>query len=112
MIQATFRDMLFLTSDPVAAAVLTLAAVIREERSDGLLSVQAAAKRLGLSTKTIYAMCADGSIKSKKIGRAIRIAPADLDRAEADGKTTPAVKLAGFSLSHASNLHANSRPAC
>ena len=46
----------------------------------GPLTVKEAAERLGVSPKTIYAMIASGKLIAQRIGRAIRIRPADLDQ--------------------------------
>jgi excisionase family DNA binding protein len=43
-----------------------------------LLTVMEAASRLGVSTSTIYAMCARGKLAHIRAGNVIRIAPGDL----------------------------------
>jgi excisionase family DNA binding protein len=44
-----------------------------------LLTVRAAAGRLGVSTATVYALCTSGQLAHARVGNSIRIAPADLD---------------------------------
>lgn len=45
-----------------------------------LLKIDEAAKMLGLSRSLVYALAADGGIPSQRIGRAVRIPLADLQR--------------------------------
>ena len=66
--------------DKAAAASLTLAAVMQSNADrveatlpDQMLTVIQAAKRLQLSTATVYARCMAGSLRSVRVGRAIRI---------------------------------------
>ncbi len=47
--------------------------------SNCAITVQQAADRLQLSTKTVYKLCADGVLPHKRVGRTIKIEPADLD---------------------------------
>jgi excisionase family DNA binding protein len=43
-----------------------------------LLTVKEVARQLGLSTATVYGLCADGRLPHIRILNAIRVAPADL----------------------------------
>ncbi|TMB12985.1 MAG: helix-turn-helix domain-containing protein [Deltaproteobacteria bacterium] len=44
-----------------------------------LLSVRDVAAYLAVSTKTIYALCAQGKLRHIRVLNAIRIAPSDVD---------------------------------
>jgi len=44
-----------------------------------LLSVMDVAERLAVSTKTVYALCASGTLRHFRVLNAIRVAPADLE---------------------------------
>jgi len=46
--------------------------------SDRLLTVREAARRLAVSTATVYGLCGRGELPHVRISNAIRIAPADL----------------------------------
>jgi excisionase family DNA binding protein len=46
--------------------------VVPQER---LLSVKEAAARLGVSTSTVYKLCAEGKLAHVRVSNAIRIAP-------------------------------------
>jgi excisionase family DNA binding protein len=53
------------------------------------LSVREAADRLGLSTATVYAACGAGQLAHHRVGMAIRILRADLDKFVEIGGTKP-----------------------
>jgi excisionase family DNA binding protein len=54
----------------------------------GLISIQAAAKRLGISRRTLYSRIALGHIRTVRLGgRVVRIDPADLARYVEERKT-------------------------
>jgi excisionase family DNA binding protein len=53
------------------------------------LTVKQAAERLNVSADLIYDLCQGGKLRHQKIGRTIRIRPADLDCVD----TTPKTKL-------------------
>ena len=55
---------------------------------DAPLTVQQAAKRFNIPARTLYALCADGSLRHSRIGTGrgtIRIKPPDLERLLANG---------------------------
>jgi len=67
---------------PVARVLLAECLAATEGKGD-LLTVREAAGRLGVSSKTIYALVAAGKLRHQRVGNgrgAIRIRPADLDR--------------------------------
>ena len=49
------------------------------DRLRTLLSVMEVAERLAVSTKTVYALCASGTLRHFRVLNAIRVAPADLE---------------------------------
>jgi excisionase family DNA binding protein len=49
------------------------------DRLRTLLSVMDVAERLAVSTKTVYALCASGTLRHFRVLNAIRVAPADLE---------------------------------
>ena len=51
----------------------------RTTSNDRPLTLQAAADRLGVSVETMRARVHDGTIPAARIGKAIRIRPADID---------------------------------
>lgn len=53
--------------------------------TDAPLSIAQAAEQFNLNERTLYALCADGSLKHTRIGRTIRIAPAELKRLVSQG---------------------------
>jgi len=53
--------------------------VDRFRRLRTLLSVRDVAERLAVSTKTVYALCASGTLRHFRVLNAIRVAPADLE---------------------------------
>lgn len=48
--------------------------------TDKLLTMREAAARLNISARTVWAMIQDGRLRAIRIGRAVRIAPAELER--------------------------------
>ncbi len=82
-VQQLYAKYLDLTEgDKAAAASLTLADVMLEERESPVpesLTVAEAAKRLHISPFTLYDLCARGEIIHHRVGRAIRLRPADID---------------------------------
>jgi excisionase family DNA binding protein len=76
---AAFRQQ---TADDVSAAILTLAAVLRNEQADETpLTVKQAAERLKVSADAIYDLCESGELPCQRIGKGrgtIRISPAAL----------------------------------
>jgi excisionase family DNA binding protein len=68
--------------DKAAAASLALADVMFEERESPVpesLTIAEAAKRLHIAPNTMYDLCARGEIIHHRVGRAIRLRPADID---------------------------------
>ncbi|HMO84680.1 MAG TPA: helix-turn-helix domain-containing protein [Lacipirellulaceae bacterium] len=74
-LESTYRRYLAITGDKIAAAILAAA----DTQPEHALTPKQAAARLGVSTDLIYAACASGKLPSRKIGRAVRIEPRDLD---------------------------------
>lgn len=54
----------------------------RENRAQGLLTAKQAAERLGVVPDTIWDWCQSKRLRHRKIGRMIRIDPADLEEFE------------------------------
>lgn len=79
MIEDNYRRFLELTGEPAAAALLTLAEAIEGKPAQTVLTVKEAAKAIGVSTDTIYELCNQNRLKHQRVGRAIRIQPADLE---------------------------------
>ena len=80
--------------DKAAAASLTLAAVMVEDRQpvleptappEAALSIKQAAARLAVSTRSIYELCAEGRLRAFKVGRLLRIAPESLEEYQRRG---------------------------
>jgi excisionase family DNA binding protein len=67
---------------PVAREHLSRALAVMDPPTSGSLTVRQAAERLGVSPKTIYDLVEKGRIRCTRIGRAIRINPADLNTQE------------------------------
>ena len=82
-VQQLYANYLELTQgDKAAAGSLTLADVMFEERESPIpesLTIAEAAKRLHVSSHTVYDLCARGEIIHHRVGRAIRLRPADID---------------------------------
>jgi excisionase family DNA binding protein len=68
--------------DKAAAASLALAEVMIEDRESPVaesLTIAEAAKRLHISSKTVYELCARGEIVHHRVSRAIRFRPEDIE---------------------------------
>ncbi len=82
-VQQLYEKYLEMTEgDKAAAASLALADVMFEEREPaipGALTVAEAAKRMNVSPDTMYGLCARGEIIHHRVGRAIRLRPADIE---------------------------------
>ncbi|MCH7870466.1 MAG: helix-turn-helix domain-containing protein [Planctomycetes bacterium] len=50
-----------------------------------LLTVREVAERLRVSVRTVWTLIARGSLRPTRIGRCVRIQPAELERLLADG---------------------------
>lgn len=85
-----FAEALHLANgDRAAAANLVLASALRDCRPpaatpavadpDAALTVAEAAKRLAVAPNTVYRLVERGQLKHHRIGRTIRILPADID---------------------------------
>lgn len=99
MIEKTYNDFLNMTGEPIAAAMLTLAQVIEGKPERVALTVKEAAKAMGVSTDTIYDLCASGRLRHTKYGRrAIRIQPEALENLKAETTTGGKHKLRCLSL--------------
>ena len=73
-----YQKLLKLTAHEVAAAVLAVGASLAGQHDESLLTPKQAAAKLGVSVDLIYELCAGGRLRSRKIGRAVRIHPDDL----------------------------------
>jgi excisionase family DNA binding protein len=51
---------------------------VRASRHERLLSVREAARRLGVCTATVYALCDAGALAHVRVTNAVRVAPEDL----------------------------------
>ena len=69
-----FQQYLLEANSPTAAAILTLAEVLSHTDTDGTVSVQEAARRLGTSSKNVYQMCINGQMRCARAGGRVRIA--------------------------------------
>lgn len=76
-IQALF-DQFRKQTDDTSAAILTLASILQGDQADKPLTVKQAASRLGVSPETIYSLVESKKLRHQRVGRAIRIYPADL----------------------------------
>ncbi len=89
-VNALYDEYLHHTSgDKVAAASLTLAAVLMENNApappEAALTVAEAAKRLKVATNTVYDLVERGQLRHYRIGRTIRIIPTDIDAYQQQG---------------------------
>jgi excisionase family DNA binding protein len=57
----------------------------RPPAPDAPLSIAQAAEQFNLNARTLYALCANGSLKHTRIGRTIRVASAELKRLVSQG---------------------------
>jgi excisionase family DNA binding protein len=64
---------------PVAREFLSRCLAVVDPPASSPLTVKQAAERLGLSPKTVYDLVQKGRLRCIRIGRAIRIRPADLE---------------------------------
>lgn len=75
--------------DKAAAASLALAAVLMENGHsappEAALTVAEAAKRLKVAPNTVYDLVERGELRHHRIGRTIRILPADIDTYQQQG---------------------------
>jgi len=82
-VQQLYEKYLEMTEgDKAAAASLALADVMFAEPESAIpesLTVAEAAKRLHVSPNTVYDLCTRGEIKHHRVGRAIRLRPADIE---------------------------------
>jgi excisionase family DNA binding protein len=83
-----YNEYLELTGNQAAAASLALAEVLREWQPGApvpatavpmALTVAEAAKRLHVAANTVYDLVERGELRHHRVGRAIRILPADID---------------------------------
>jgi excisionase family DNA binding protein len=93
-IKRLFAEYLLEARDPMAAAVLVLADVFRQEilRQDPVIiepddrqtyGVKEAAELLRTSSKKVYQMCLAGKLRCVRIGGRIRIPFREIERCEA-----------------------------
>lgn len=80
MIEDRFNHFLKLTGEPTAAAVLVLVEATQAAALNEMLTVEQAAARLGVHPSTIRKMIKAGTLPHSRLGTAIRIKAADLDR--------------------------------
>lgn len=76
MIADLFREYLKVTSDHQAAATLVLAHVTYGKTT--YLTPHEAAKELNVNVQTVYSLIESGNLKARRVGRQLRIEPADL----------------------------------
>ena len=79
MIEEIYKRFLGLTHDPGAAATLVLAEVLSSKEPEWL-DIKQSAARLGIGSRKMYDICKTGAVRHKRVGRQIRISPADLDQ--------------------------------
>jgi excisionase family DNA binding protein len=77
------------SDDPAGSLEGLIRGIVREEieralesapATDGLLTVAQAATRLGMSESFVRAAIRDGRLPAQRVGRAVRVRPADVDR--------------------------------
>ncbi|MEN6367592.1 MAG: helix-turn-helix domain-containing protein [Thermoguttaceae bacterium] len=87
-----YDEYMHVASNPVAAAILVLAdmrdaptpdPIIVEPEECTSYDVKATAKRLGVTSKTIYKLILAGQLHSFRVGRSVRISISEIDRYEA-----------------------------
>jgi excisionase family DNA binding protein len=84
-----YKATLAQVGEPLAAAAITLAQVIENERSQSaepasdFLTVKQAAKKFNLGERTVYRMIENG-LPVIRAGRAVRVKPRDLSKWMAD----------------------------
>ncbi|HYD42495.1 MAG TPA: helix-turn-helix domain-containing protein [Anaeromyxobacter sp.] len=60
---------------------------LRAVDGNRLLTVRDAARVLGVSTATVYALCDEGRLAHVRVGNAIRVRPADLEAFTSGGRS-------------------------
>lgn len=82
MVEELYRRYVAMTGDPQAAAMLVLAESNfknQPQPADEWLTVDEVAERLRTSKASVYSMCKDGRLLSRRVGKgAIRVRAADL----------------------------------
>jgi excisionase family DNA binding protein len=87
-IKRLFAEYLLDASDPVAAAVLTLAdtlhrePIVVEPDDRGTVGVKEAAELLHTSSKKVYQMCLAGQLRCVRIGGRVRISIDEIERCQ------------------------------
>jgi excisionase family DNA binding protein len=94
MIEQRFNYFCCLT-DPIAAAILTLAESMNAAAMNETLTVEQAAERLGVHVSTIRKLIRVKTLNAQRIGRVIRIKASDL---EALSTEKPARKFRNLKL--------------
>jgi excisionase family DNA binding protein len=89
MVESLYQKYLSLTGEPAAAATLVLAEVMSAS-PPSVLSVDEAAKKLGVGVKKVYELCQAGTLRSQKVGRHIRIQEEDIRAFLANKPAAPA----------------------
>ena len=90
-----YNEYLKLTGgDKAAAASLTLAAVMVDDRAQAqqpvaALTVDEAASRLRTHRKTVYRLCRRGALRCYRAGRVIRISLEEIERFESESRAKP-----------------------
>jgi excisionase family DNA binding protein len=69
-----------------ARDILSRCLAVVDPPASGPLTVKQAAERLGVSPKTVYDLVEKGRLRCIRVGRAIRIRPADLEMGTAEHK--------------------------
>lgn len=70
-------------TDPILAAIATVIEALKTSpRAGSSYSVKQAAERLNLSSKKVYLMCLEGTLRCYRAGRAIRIPQSEIERLE------------------------------
>ena len=95
MIEDRFNHYLKVTGATTAAAVLVLVEATQASALNEMLTVEQAAARLGVHVSTIRKRIKAGELLHQRVGTAIRIKAADLDRPEAPKRHFRNLKLAG-----------------
>jgi excisionase family DNA binding protein len=80
MIEDRYNFYLKVTGEPTAAAVLVLVEATQAAALNESLSVEQAAERRGVHPSTIRKMIKAGTLPHSRLGTAIRIKAADLER--------------------------------
>lgn len=77
--------------DKAAAASLTLAAVLMDDRATppAAQTAEEAARRLGVNRETIYRLSREGKLRGCRVGKAIRFPLEEVERFEREGGVAP-----------------------